>query len=147
MGRPTLRTSQFADWLRSQRSNHSLEEIARKARKAVGGVIAFDRSSWNKLEAGQLPNVIQVWGIAKALDVPVLDLIRRILQDLEVPVGEAAPLRKAPPLSSEAQAIARRYDNADSKRRDSVRFVLDGVNEGSNLGRGRKRRRVASAEG
>jgi transcriptional regulator with XRE-family HTH domain len=127
MGRPRLRTSEFAAWLARQRGGRSLEDVARKARKGVGGVIAFDRSSWKKLEAGQLPNIVQLWGIAKALDVPLLELARRIVQDLEVPVNEPGTLRQTPPLGADADAIARRYELADDAHRAAVRLILDGA--------------------
>lgn len=126
MARPSFRTSEFAAWLCRQRGHHSLEDMARKVRKAVGGVIAFDRSSWQKLEEGQLPNIIQLWGIAKTQRVPLEELARRILQDLDVPVDQPASIRQAPPLSVNAEAIARRYEEADESRRNAVRFILEG---------------------
>ena len=129
MGRPTLRTSEFAAWLQGQRNDRSLEEVARLVRRAVAGVIAFDRSSWKKLEEGQLPNVIQLYGISRALDVPLDALVRRILQDLDVPVDAPASLRNAPPVSAEGQTIGRNYDKADAPRRSAVRLLLAGARD------------------
>lgn len=71
-----------------------------------------------------MPNVVQLWGISRALNVPFMDVARQVLQDLDVPVDEPARLRNEPPLSPDALAIARRYAQADSERRRAARFVL-----------------------
>lgn len=130
MAKPTLRTERFAEWLVKQRNDRSFGAVAALARKAIGGVLAFDRSSWKKLEEGQVPNVIQLWGISRALNAPFMDVARQVLQDLDVPVDEPARLRDEPPLSPDALAIARRYARADSERRRAARFVLSGQDLG-----------------
>ncbi len=130
MGKPVLRTERFAEWLVKQRNGRSFGAVAALARRAIAGVLAFDRSSWKKLEEGQVPNVVQLWGISRALNVPFLDVARQVLQDLDVPVDEPARLRNEPPLSPDALAIARRYVQADGERRRAARFVLSGQDVG-----------------
>lgn len=85
MGKPRLKAKAFGTWIARARGERSREEIAASIRDVIDRTgMKVNRSAIMKIEAGRVPNVLVLYGLSRALPLPLDEMVRRILKDLGV---------------------------------------------------------------
>lgn len=83
----------FGEWLKLQRGDRSLEQIAIKIRPLVRGTgLKVDQSLVYKIEQGRVPGWAMLGAFADVYGVPLPDLVQRLAASIEIP-GAADLLR------------------------------------------------------
>ncbi len=98
----------------------------------------MNRSTIEKLEGGQPPSVLQLYGISKALELPFDELAFSVLKEQGAVVSRVGALPRVIATSDEAKRIAVAYDRSD---RDTKRVIarllsetVDGIATGAKGG-------------
>src|SRR5262245_4698323 len=79
----------FGRWIAQRRGRQSLEQIALKIRPYVESTgLKVDRSSLAKVEAGRLPSWPMLAALAIVFEVPMREMVDRLVSSIEFPGAE-----------------------------------------------------------
>ena len=99
-------------------------KFAALVRRPLGRALALNRSTIDKLEDGQPPSVLQLYGISKALELPLEDLALSVVKELGVSLLKVGALPNVMVTSVEAKRIALAYDRADRETKVVIARLL-----------------------
>jgi hypothetical protein len=121
-GRQPTKT-QFAEWLTEQvtrRGRHLVIREAEALLKPTGR--GFGKAVLSRKEqGGEPPTTLQLFALSRVLKTPMEVMLNMIAADHGLPVEQSAP---EPPLSSEAERLARWFDDLERSRQEALLVTL-----------------------